>query len=106
MRRAVEEQHQPADGPHPRGFDVQDVVGESEYSTRQAGERDSARGPWRAVGGYDDRDSLSAEPEELGRRFLEEATQSPSHESLEPHAPQRDLEETSAMADAGMAEND
>jgi hypothetical protein len=106
IRRAVEEQHQPPDAPaHPAGFAVEDVVGESEFSTREAGEREAFQ-VWRAPGGYPDRDSLSADPEELGRRFLEEATQSPAHESLEPQPPQRDLEEASAAAEMGLAEND
>lgn len=66
------------------GFDADDLIGESQFSAEQAGERNS----WRPRhGGPPTEDPfIGTLDNDLGRRYLEEATQSPAHEHFEPGA--------------------
>jgi hypothetical protein len=98
-RRELTEEKTPPDvATHPQPFVPTELVGESEYSTRQAGEREALRHD-RVPGGPADHEPLSAEPDALGRRFLEEATESPGPEELDPDA-DRERDDT---LDAGQA---
>ena len=88
---------------HPDRFAADELIGESEYSTREAGEREVSRHS-RVPGGPADREPLSALPDGLGRRYLEDATESPGPEDLDP-APDSarddapDLEQTATRID-------
>lgn len=75
----------------------EDLVGESEYSVRMASDPDRVT---RVPGGLPDDEDLSVGPEQLGRHFLEEATESPAHHEPPAEYPEGDLEESSAEADA------
>jgi hypothetical protein len=83
-RRAARQERRPIDGPVRQSFDAEDLLGESQFSAEQAGERSVAR---RISGGppSDEPFGTSADSD-LGRRYLEEATQSPGQEHYEPGA--------------------
>ena len=67
------------------GYDAGDLIGESQFSAEQAGERITMRP--RHSGGPPSEDPFTGTPDmDLGRRYLEEATQSPAHEHFEPGA--------------------
>jgi hypothetical protein len=65
------------------GFDAGDLIGESQFSAEQAGERITWRP--RHSGGPPSDDPFTS-TSDLGRRYLEDATQSPAHEHYEPGA--------------------
>lgn len=84
-RRAAQQERRPIDAPVRQGFDAEELLGESQFSADQAGERMITRP--RYTGGPPSEDPFTATPDsDLGRRFLEEATQSPAHEHFEPGA--------------------
>jgi hypothetical protein len=61
------------------------LLGESQFSADQAGERMVTHR--RFTGGPPSDDPFTTTPDtDLGRRYLEEATQSPAHEHYEPGA--------------------
>jgi hypothetical protein len=82
-RRAARQERRPIDGPVRQGFDAEDLLGESQFSAEQAGERSVAR---RISGGPPSDEPLASLDGDLGRRYLEEATQSPGQEHYEPGA--------------------
>jgi hypothetical protein len=85
-RRAARQERKPIDAPvRQGGYDAEDLVGESQFSAEQAGERGVSRA--RHTGGPPSDDPFTVTPDGyLGRRYLEEATQSPAHEHYEPGA--------------------
>jgi hypothetical protein len=83
-RRAARQERRPIDGPVRQSFDAEDLIGESQYSAEQAGERTTHQ---RLTGGPPSDDPYTSSAiSDLGRRYLEEATQSPAHEHYEPGA--------------------
>jgi hypothetical protein len=83
-RRAARQERRPIDSPVRQGFDAEDLMGESQFSAEQAGERTMHH---RITGGPPSDEPFTASPDaDLGRRYLEEATQSPGHEHYEPGA--------------------
>lgn len=84
-RRAVKQERRPIDAPlRQGGYDAGDLIGESQFSAEQAGERITMRP--RSSGGPPSDDFTVTSGTDLGRRYLEEATQSPGHEHYEPGA--------------------
>jgi hypothetical protein len=84
-RRAVKQERRPIDAPlRQGGYDAGDLIGESQFSAEQAGERITMRPRW--SGGPPSEDFTATSASDLGRRYLEEATQSPGHEHYEPNA--------------------
>jgi hypothetical protein len=106
--REVAAEHRPPDLP-PRDArpDDDELVGESEYTTREAGERSAVRRV-RGPGGPRPDEPLVSSHDMLGRRYLEEATESPGREELDPGVdPIEDLqiedeEESSAEVEAAF----
>ena len=85
-RRAVKQARRPIDAPlRQGGYDAGDLIGESQFSAEQAGERITMRPRFNGGPPSDDPFASSA-GSDLGRRYLEEATQSPAHEHFEPGA--------------------
>lgn len=85
-RRAVKQARRPIDAPMRQGgFDAGDLIGESQFSAEQAGERITWR-PRHSGGPPTDDPYTGTSGSDLGRRYLEEATQSPGHEHFEPGA--------------------
>jgi hypothetical protein len=82
----VRQERRPIDAPlRHGGFDAGDLIGESQFSAEQAGERITMRP--RHSGGPPSEDPFTGTRDsDLGRHFLEEATQSPAHEHFEPGA--------------------
>lgn len=99
------------DAPLPEGeYDPEDLMGESQFTSGEAGERQMYERR-RAPGGPPDRDPFTTTPDsELGRRALEDATEAPAQERYEPqavHESEMDLElETSAGPDEDFAEEE
>jgi hypothetical protein len=82
-RRAAKQERRPIDGPVRQGFDAEDLIGESQFSAESAGERTFHP----RISGGPPSDDFNVSPDtDLGRRYLEEATQSPGHEHYEPGA--------------------
>jgi hypothetical protein len=78
-RRAARQERRPIDSPARQTFDADDLLGESQFSADQAGERMVTHR--RFTGGPPSDDPFTTTPDtDLGRRYLEEATQSPAHE--------------------------
>jgi hypothetical protein len=104
-RRGYSAEHRPSDAPREARPDEDELVGESEYTTREAGERSAIRSA-RIPGGPVVEEPLVSSHDMLGRRYLEEATGSPGREEIDPNVdPIEDLhledaEETSAEVDA------
>jgi hypothetical protein len=90
-RSAAKIERKPADAPvRPYGYDSDDLIGESQYSADQAGER--AIYVTGRSGGPPDRDPFTYTPDDdLGRRGLEDATEAPAQDRFEP-APDAELE--------------
>jgi hypothetical protein len=84
LRRAVGLARRPLDAPvieaHP---DVDLLLGESEYSVSQAGERVVSR-LGHLPGGPARQEPQQPVPEEIARRFMEELTEAPAHDQYEP----------------------
>lgn len=105
--RDVAAEHRPPDLPSERRPDEDELVGESEYTTREAGERSAVRRV-RVPGGPPLDEPLVLSHDMLGRRYLEEATESPGREEIDPNLdPIEDLqledaEESSADVDAAF----
>jgi hypothetical protein len=106
--RDVTAQHRPPDLPPRRSRpDDDELVGESEFTTREAGERSAVRRV-RVPGGPMTDEPLVSSHDMLGRRYLEEATESPGREEIDPNLdPIEDLqiedaEESAADVDAGF----
>ena len=107
-RRDYAAEHRPPDlPPATKRPDEDELVGESEYTTREAGERSAVRRA-RAPGGPPIEEPLVSSHDMLGRRYLEEATESPGREEIDPSLdPIEDLqiedaEESSADVDAAF----
>lgn len=107
-RRDVAAEHRPPDVPPTNGRpDDDELVGESEYTTREAGERSAVRRV-RTPGGPVVEEPLVSSHDMLGRRYLEEATESPGREEIDPSLdPIEDLqiedaEESAADVDAAF----
>jgi hypothetical protein len=106
--RDVTAQHRPPDVPALSARpDDDELVGESEYTTREAGERSAVRRV-RIPGGPPAEEPLVSSHDMLGRRYLEEATESPGREEIDPNLdPIEDLqiedaEESSAEVEAAF----
>jgi len=107
-RREVAAEHRPPDVPPTNARpDADELVGESEYTTREAGERSAVRRV-RTPGGPVIEEPLVSSHDMLGRRYLEEATESPGREEIDPSLdPIEDLqiedaEESAADVDAAF----
>jgi hypothetical protein len=104
----VAAEHRPPDIPSSSARpDEDELVGESEYTTREAGERSAIRRV-RTPGGPLVEEPLVSSHDMLGRRYLEEATESPGREEIDPNLdPIEDLqvedaEESSADVEAAF----
>jgi hypothetical protein len=103
-RREYDVEHRPADRPERARPDEGDLVGESEYTTREAGERSTVRRS-RVPGGPALEEPLVASHDMLGRRYLEEATEAPGRDEVDPALEpledlQEDTEESAAAVEA------
>jgi hypothetical protein len=96
LRRAVGQERSPAGLPRlQRHPDVDVLVGESEYSVAQAGER-SVTSFGRAPGGPPRLEPQVPAPEEVTRRFMEDLTEAPAQDQFDPEPPlELELEEES-----------
>jgi hypothetical protein len=107
-RRDYTAEHRPPDvAPSGARPDEDELVGESEYTTREAGERSAIRRV-RGPGGPAVEEPLVSSHDMLGRRYLEGATESPGPEEIDPNLdPIEDLqiedaEESSADVEAAF----
>lgn len=109
QRSATRQERELPDAPLPEGeHDSSDLLGESEFSADEAGERLSY-GQGRTPGGPPDRDPFTTSAgSEMGRRALEDATEAPAQERFEPqpdHEVEMDLE-AAAGPDEDFAEDE
>jgi hypothetical protein len=87
LRRAVGQERMPPGMPHlERHPDVDVLLGESEYSVSQAGER-TVSTAGHVPGGPPRLEPQVPAPEEVTRRFMEDLTEAPAQDQYEPEPP-------------------